>query len=103
MPNGRRQATGDWRLAAGDWRLATGDWRLATGDWRLATGDDANREQKLRGASVPCSLFPVPSIPDSLFPIPYSVLAAVPGHEAGANRRGAPRSTFHRPERSHAR
>jgi len=29
-----------------------------------------NREQKLRGASVPSSQFPVPSIPDSRFPIP---------------------------------
>ena len=96
MPNGRRQATGDWRLAAGDWRLATGDWRLAT----MRTG---NRNSVEPLFPVPCSLFPVPSIPDSRFPIPYSVLAAVPGHEAGANRRGAPRSTFHRPERSHAR
>ena len=100
MPNGRRQAAGGWRLA---------------------TGDDANREQTsvepllpvlcsrflfpVPGSRfpVPGSVYPVPSIPDSLFPIPYSVLAAVPGHEAGANRRGAPRSTFHRPERSHAR
>ena len=42
--------------------------RVATGDWRRATGDDANREQKLRGASVPCSLFPLFPIPDSRFP-----------------------------------
>jgi len=29
-----------------------------------------NREQKLRGGSVPGSLFPVPSIPDFRLPIP---------------------------------
>ena len=60
MPNGRRQAAGDWRPATGDWRLAT-----------MRTGNRTPLEPLF---PVLCSrfLFPVPSIPDSLFPIPYS-------------------------------